>query len=315
MSPAVYQSIAAEIRDRIDRGELTPGQLVPSARQITREWGVAIATATKVLAALRRDGVVHPVPGVGTVVAGAVPGKSTTEPRPPELSVDAIVRAAIELADAEGLAAVTMRRIAATLGVATMSLYRHVPTKERLVLLMADAAMAAHPPRTGRRTTEWRPAAEAVARGFWRLFHRHHWLAQVISLTRPQPLPHGMAHTEALMGALRRLGLDPASALQGAVTIFAYARGLALSLPAQAQDVQDTGVTDEQWMAANDARLRAVARRRFPNLAAVMGEPVDMDLGTLFEVGLARLLDGYEVGGQVTTGLRRSMSTTSRHTP
>jgi DNA-binding transcriptional regulator YhcF (GntR family) len=289
MSAAVYQSIAAEIRDRIDRGELAPGQLVPSARQITREWGVAIATATKVLAALQQDGVVHTVPGVGTVVAGApgpAPKKSPAEPRQPDLSADAIVRVAIELADDEGLAAVTMRRIATTLGVATMSLYRHVPTKERLVLLMADAVMAAQPPRTARRATDWRATAEATARGFWRLFRRHHWLAQVISLTRPQPLPHGMAHTDALVGALRRLGLDPASALQGAVTIFAYARGLALSLPAQAQDEQDTGITDGQWMQANDAKLMAVAQRRYPNLAAVMNQPVDMELGTLFEVGL-----------------------------
>jgi AcrR family transcriptional regulator len=258
---------------------------------------VAVATATKVLAVLQQEGVVHTVPGVGTVVAGGVrPVAEAT--RRPDLSADAIVRVAIELADAEGIAAVTMRRIATTLGVATMSLYRHVPTKERLVLLMADAVLAAQPPRTARHATDWRAAAEATARGFWRLFRRHHWLAQVISLTRPQPLPHGMAHTDALVGALRRLGLDPASALQGAVTIFAYARGLALSLPAQAQDEQDTGLTDEEWLAANDAPLEAVARRRYPNLAAVMGQPVDMELGTLFDVGLARLLDGYAASVQ-----------------
>ena len=60
--------IAAELRAQIERGELAPGERVPSAREITRRWGVAIATATRVLAALRDDGLVRAVPGVGTVV-------------------------------------------------------------------------------------------------------------------------------------------------------------------------------------------------------------------------------------------------------
>jgi AcrR family transcriptional regulator len=60
--------IAAELRAQIERGELAPGERVPSAREITRRWGVAIATATRVLAALRADGLVRAVPGVGTVV-------------------------------------------------------------------------------------------------------------------------------------------------------------------------------------------------------------------------------------------------------
>ena len=60
--------IAAELRAQIERGELAPGERVPSAREITRRWGVAIATATRVLAALRDDGLVRAIPGVGTVV-------------------------------------------------------------------------------------------------------------------------------------------------------------------------------------------------------------------------------------------------------
>jgi DNA-binding GntR family transcriptional regulator len=64
-----YRKIVAEIRRRIDAGELRPGDRVPSARQITADWGVAIATATKVLSTLQQDGLVRAVPGVGTVVA------------------------------------------------------------------------------------------------------------------------------------------------------------------------------------------------------------------------------------------------------
>jgi len=69
--------IAGELRAQIERGDLAPGERVPSAREITRRWGVAIATATRVLAALRDDGLVRAVPGVGTVVvAPPEPGGS-----------------------------------------------------------------------------------------------------------------------------------------------------------------------------------------------------------------------------------------------
>jgi AcrR family transcriptional regulator len=116
---------------------------VPSTRQIAREWGVAIATATRALTTL-----VQAVPRVGTVVAALNP-----DPFPPralrrpaqapeqELTQARIVRAAVDIADVEGLPALSMRGVTAELGVATMSLYRHVPTKDVLILLMADAVL------------------------------------------------------------------------------------------------------------------------------------------------------------------------------
>src|SRR6478735_10406523 len=85
-SPSVR--IAAELRGRIERGELRPGERVPSAREITRNFGVAVATASRVLAALRDDGLVHAVPGVGTLVSApagqavGAPGRRTTGPAP-----------------------------------------------------------------------------------------------------------------------------------------------------------------------------------------------------------------------------------------
>src|SRR5258706_8508085 len=66
---APYRLIVDEIRARIAAGRLRPGDRVPSARQITQEWGVAIATATKALATLQAEGLVRAVVGVGTVVA------------------------------------------------------------------------------------------------------------------------------------------------------------------------------------------------------------------------------------------------------
>src|SRR5215475_15542392 len=73
MTPS--ERIAAEIGARISAGRLATGDRVPSARQIARDWGVAIATATRVLGRLKDEGLVRAVPGVGTVVAG-VPVKA-----------------------------------------------------------------------------------------------------------------------------------------------------------------------------------------------------------------------------------------------
>src|ERR1700749_209059 len=113
-----YARGAAELRGRITRGELAPGQRVPSTREITARWGVAMATATKVLAALRQDGLGQPVPGDGTLVRApaappgrpVVPARSGPAARGPGaasggLAPDRIVAAAIQVADTEGLAA------------------------------------------------------------------------------------------------------------------------------------------------------------------------------------------------------------------
>src|SRR5205823_9895432 len=128
-----YERIADHLTQRIQRGELRPGQRIPSARQITREWHVALATATRALQTLQHQGLVRSRPGSGTVVADAAPAPPPA-PRPSrpayaeehELSRERIVRAAIAIADLEGLDALSMRRLATALSTATMSVYRHV---------------------------------------------------------------------------------------------------------------------------------------------------------------------------------------------
>src|SRR4051812_45530187 len=143
MADPPYLRIVAELRDRITAGELRAGERVPSTRQITQDWGVAMATATKVLAALQQDGLVRAVPGVGTVVSGAQNAPRPRRLREPSdgLTQDRIVRTAIQIADAEGSAALSMRRVAAELGVATMSIYRHVRGKDELLIAMIDMAI------------------------------------------------------------------------------------------------------------------------------------------------------------------------------
>lgn len=300
-----YARIADEIRHRITTGELRPGDRVPSTREITREWGVAMATATRVLATLRQDGLVRAVPGVGTVVeapeprpAPAVPATRHRELRPaePALSQERVVHTAIAIADAEGLPALSMRRIATELGVATMSLYRYVPGKDELLLLMADAALGEDrlpdvPPRG------WRARLELTARIQWAGYQRHPWLAPVISVSRPQLLPNGIAHTEWALSAVDGFGLDRSAMLHVAVSLISYVRGTAVNLETEVQAEQDSGLTNEQWMESQDSAMAEImASGRYPTLATMDGQPdIDFSLDTLFEFGLQRMLDGLAV--------------------
>jgi GntR family transcriptional regulator len=76
-----YAQVVAYIRSQIQSGELEPGDTIPSARRITQQWRVSLATATKVLAALRSEGLVEARPGIGTVVSPAATEKATPRDR------------------------------------------------------------------------------------------------------------------------------------------------------------------------------------------------------------------------------------------
>ncbi|MEU9691267.1 TetR/AcrR family transcriptional regulator C-terminal domain-containing protein [Amycolatopsis japonica] len=289
-----YLRIAAEIRRRITSGELREGDKVPSTRLIIAEWGVAMATATKVLATLKRDGLVVAKPGAGTVVASRT--RKAAPRTEAELSRERVVKAAIRIADAEGIRALSMRRVASGLGVATMALYRHVTAKEELILEMADMALGEirFPPEP---PSGWRAQLELMARAQWALFRRHPWLAQALSITRPQPLPNLLTHADWATRALDGHGLPASTIMYAHITIFNHVRGIALSFEAEADTESGTAVTADAWLAEHEPILwDLVSGGRFPNFAGVVSRaPFDYDLDTLFEFGLQRLLDGYAV--------------------
>jgi AcrR family transcriptional regulator len=252
---------------------------------------VAIATATKVLATLRQEGVVRAVPGVGTVVTGGAP--QTPRADRPEPTRERIVRAAIAVADAEGLAAVSMRRVATQLDLATMSLYRHVRDKDDLFLAMANTVFGRvrmpEPLPTG-----WRGRVELVARAQWTICRRHPWVHGIISFTRPMLAPDGMALTELVMQAMHDAGFGASDALYVAVAVSGYVNGVAASLQLETEAQQETGITSDEWMERQDGDFtHLMASGRFPMLAAIAAEPqFDMDLDRLFEFGLRIMLDG-----------------------
>ncbi|MYT32638.1 MULTISPECIES: TetR/AcrR family transcriptional regulator C-terminal domain-containing protein [unclassified Streptomyces] len=308
-----FRRIADEIGRRILDGTIAPGERVPSTRQIAREWGVALATATKALTTLRLEGLVEARPRVGTVAVAQDRTPAPERPSAPrrrspspaaadhELSRERIVRAATEIADSEGLAAVSMRSVAARLGVAAMSPYRYVTSKDDLVRLMADAAFGeesypATPPE------DWRARLELGAHTLWRIYRRHPWLAQVDTLTRPLMLPELMVHAEWALAALDGHGLDPATMFDLHVLLYSYVQGIAVHLERAAQAEAATGLSADQWMDRQTSAYEAiVAADHYPvftRTARSLDGGYDLDLDALFTFGLKPLLDGIAVAVQ-----------------
>ncbi|WP_043624923.1 TetR/AcrR family transcriptional regulator C-terminal domain-containing protein [Nonomuraea candida] len=293
MTAPPHARIAADIKRRIAEGRLRPGERVPSTRQLARDWNVALATAAKALTLLAHEGVVVAEPRVGTVVAQ---GRAARRPGPAgpghDLARERIVRAAIEIADAEGLSELTMRAVADRLGVATMSLYRHVESKDNLVMLMVDAAIAEFPlPEEA--PPGWRARLETSARLQWAAYRAHPWMAGVTPLTRPLPSAGLLAHTALVMEALQETGLDAPTRMYVQILVYAYVQGIAAHIELERRARGATGVTDEEWMGRQEELLRAVTTST-PALAghfAELGE-FDLDLDRLFEFGLGPLLDG-----------------------
>jgi DNA-binding transcriptional regulator YhcF (GntR family) len=308
MTDAIYQRIARAIRDRIESGELRPGDRVPSTREITMEWNVAMATASKVLGTLRIEGLVRPVAGVGTVVSSE--GGQTVRPRAQGADPidERLVRTAVRVADADGLDGLSMRRVASELGVATMSLYRHVENKDELVLRMIDHVLREEELPDPAPDT-WRERLEVSARVQWVLFQEHPWLAPAMSMTRPQLLPSAVAHTEWVLQALDGKGLSLEERMHTAVTMFGFVRGVAVNIAPEAEQHRDTGITGDEWMARQaPALLDIAASGRFPMFNQAVGTEIDLGLGTLFEFGLARMLDGIGewISGRSTLTERRT---------
>ena len=236
--------------------------------------------------AARREGTAPPVP--------RRPGPDAE----PELSRERIVRAAIALGDAEGLAAVSMRRVAVELGAGTMSLYRYVSGKEELVTLMVDEVFADRVdelPAEGR----WRERVEACARLHWEICRRHPWVVQTVSVTRPALSRNGMRWTEAVLSALDGLGLSMSEMLSCMVLVNGFVQGVALLMLNEIEAQRVSGMTNRQWWdRAEPAFAEVMASGDFPVLARA--EDADFNDGYEsmdgdFEFGLERMLDGLAV--------------------
>jgi AcrR family transcriptional regulator len=229
--------------------------------------------------------------------------RPTRGPRP-GLSVDRVVAAAIELADAEGLAALSMRRVADGLGVGTMSLYTYVPGKAELLDVMLDTVLAEEARPDGP-PGGWRAGLELRAREDWALYHRHPWILQ-ISPGRALLGPNETALFEASLRVVEGTGLGGAEMVLVVSLVAAYTRGAAQTAVGAAQAERRTGISDEDWWKAREPLFdKYFDPGRYPTVTRVAESgafepPAGDDQYTVavaresFEFGLLRVLDGIE---------------------
>ncbi|GEK79676.1 TetR/AcrR family transcriptional regulator [Agrococcus baldri] len=200
-----------------------------------------------------------------------------------ELSTERIVEAAIEIADADGLEAVSMGRVAASLGAAPMSLYRYVTGKDGLLLLMYDAASEVVVPGAG---STWRERLREWAMFVRASYDAHPWLADLPPSSIPTT-PNRLAILEAGLAAIEDVDEPYDAKLPTLLLLLGY-----IGLYAKASSNAD--VDD----AVRRALPELVTDERFPLLAPAVRAGVfelrDTDRDVGFGFGLSRLLDGIE---------------------
>ncbi|MFI6650824.1 TetR/AcrR family transcriptional regulator [Streptomyces sp. NPDC050529] len=209
--------------------------------------------------------------------------------RRPAFSREAITVAAVALADAEGIDAVTMRRVAAEVGAGVMSLYSYAPDKETLLDLMIDhvnGELSASAPLTG----DWRADLKAI--GHLQRDHmlRHPWLATAVPARRTLG-PRTLAFLEHALAALRPSGLDGGARLEVFAQLTAFVAGHVAHEVAQAE-----AALSPDRAAAEALYLTAVATDgHHPELAEALASaarPVTPD--ATFARFLNRLVDGLD---------------------
>jgi AcrR family transcriptional regulator len=213
--------------------------------------------------------------------------RSREEPRS-RLSRERVLRAAIAHADAGGLDALSMRRLAAELDVAPMALYRHVANRDDLIDGMVDAVFSeVGLPSIG---PDWTTAMRHRAISLRDVLARHRWAIGLME-SRRNPGPANLRHHDAVIGSLRAGGFDMAMVAHAYSVLDSYIYGFALTkmnLPFESgDDVAEIAET----------MLKPFPVNEYPNLMAFLTQHVmkpGYDYGDEFEYGLDLILDGLE---------------------
>jgi AcrR family transcriptional regulator len=220
--------------------------------------------------------------------------KSSRGPQP-GLSRAEITSAAIRLADAEGLEAVSMRRVAAELGSGTMSLYRYVKSRDELVELMYDQVQGEHD-LPEKPSGDWRADLMRLAVQNRHVALRHPWMAGLF-IARPSIGPRSLWLMNFGLSTMDSLDLDIDMVMGFAGSVSAYARGFVQAELAESEAVRRTGLTEDAWRAATAPYIgQVVTAERYPALHRFMVEGDDFpDMDKAFEAGVGMVLDGIEL--------------------
>jgi AcrR family transcriptional regulator len=225
----------------------------------------------------------------------------STRPRAPRghLNKERVFRAAVDLADREGLESLTMRKLAGELGVGAMSLYYYVPNKDELVTGMVDIVFSEIELPPG--DVDWRAAMRRRALSTREALNRHRWAVGLME-SQAMPGPASIRLHDAVLGCLREAGFSIEMTIQAYSVLDAYIYGFALQEKTVPFDSAEDAASLAQEQVrqleaqAQDQRLAALADE-YPYIAEVVAghvAKVGYDFGHAFEYGLDLILDALE---------------------
>ena len=236
---------------------------------------------------------------MSTLPIWAQPAPSTRKPR---FNRDQIAAAALEIADRDGFAELSMRRIADALGAGTMTLYYYVRTKDDLLALMADALMGEVVERSTPLPAHWRTALEVIARAMRETFSRHPWALGALEGARLGG-PNTLRHIEHTLAAVASLAVPAKAKFELLAIVDDYVFG---TVQSDHNTDRESGLRGAPRAAAktiNELAKKYLAEGEFPHLEALIGkrEPIAAFVEFAnhagsegrFERGLAMILDGF----------------------
>jgi AcrR family transcriptional regulator len=232
----------------------------------------------------------------GIEAAWGIRQAATKGPRP-GLTLERITGAAVKVASAEGLGAVSMSRVAAKLGVATMSLYRYVRSKNELLALMVDAVFWHAPDTTS--TPDWRAALALWAREHLAVLREYPWVVR-IPLSGPPITPNLVRWFEAGLAALAGTGLRERQKVAVLLLVNGFVRNEMLLAADLAMAAEASGAVLTGPAAYGRLLAELIDQSQCPAISAVLSAGVfeeadDSNPDAQFDFGLERMLDGVAV--------------------
>ncbi|GAA2152708.1 TetR/AcrR family transcriptional regulator [Actinomadura napierensis] len=226
----------------------------------------------------------------GVALAWGLPGKTGRLGRTPSRSVEQVVEAAVDLADADGFAALSMPKLAKKLGLTANAIYRYVRSRDELLVLVAEAGWGPAPDLESD-AGRWRTAATAWTQAMIDRCDVHPWLVDLPA--RGAPLtPNLLRWTEVILQTFTGAGLDPKEAIQCALLLDLYARRIA----GVRRDLRQNGADSVQSTAVQEFLLPLLHEHGYPIVASLM---VGSDYSDVIDdsdvtFGLTRILDGID---------------------
>ncbi|WP_332701806.1 TetR/AcrR family transcriptional regulator [Devosia sp.] len=216
-----------------------------------------------------------------------------------KVAVADLVAAAVAIADAEGIEAVSTRRVAEAVGISPMSFYTHIPDKAVLLDLMLDGAAGLRIEEAPRfDPAQWRANVTFVASAFREFYITHPWVLQ-ISTHRPVLGPHTMRAYDIFLSAFEGLGLDEVEMDMSVTMVANYVHGAARDVARSRMVKEQTGLSDDEWWYTIAPFLETIDYTPYPvaaRVGPVVGELYGLgDPDRAFNFGLERILDGLAI--------------------